>query len=270
MVFNGGQSINNIKLTNSMISGLDFVYNRNTTLNEKFKINADYNLSELEGYPKLSMITLGVGGTSITDNNRLNLKDTEHSALDCALFEHIPFYMRKTESTELYPKSTNYRLCDIIEYNGENYEVCYGYKVTDLLHSNDVVVFNSIEDTYVNMGKVDYNTNDYLSPVPKSDIELGNTPSRYITDLLKIYVFFTNDELIELENVLSILYGDTSKPITEIGVVTGHELEIDGVEVNVGSFISYFLSSNISIPDSLDAGFLDFNLEIGGMETIRV
>ena len=68
----------------------------NTTLNEKFGILTK-ETPPPGSYPYMQYFCIGVGGDNIIDGDDV-FNFSEHTPLDGALFEHIPFVMRKVSS----------------------------------------------------------------------------------------------------------------------------------------------------------------------------
>ena len=272
MIFNGEQTIYNIILQNRRAFGKPYVIQPNTTLNERFNVERNYDLYGVETYPDINLITIGVRDNPVNaGSTRLQLMSSAHSAIDASLFQPTPLYMRKLDEVADNPPSEKLRLKKEYTYNGEQYLVYYGYMVSDVIYKDDIITFKNIDTEYSNISKLDTNTADLLYPEPIGDLDITHSDHYYVGDFIKIYTFFTKEELLEIEHAMDVLYPGVTKKIAEVGVCTSYEvtLESDGRLENVGAQIAYFVDSSLDIATGIAEEKLDFFIEVGGMEIVN-
>lgn len=274
MLFNGANTIYNTKLQNAKMVNVPYTALLNTTLNEKFSIEVINSTGTLDKYPELNLITIGCNVTELTntsDITRINLTRSRHSPLDAALFNHVPFYLRTVADSVTNPPSKNLRLKKTITINNTTYIAYYGYKLTDIQYKDDILLYNGIKDEYVNVSKLDTNSSALLNPSPKPVTQLDiDRDVTYVTDFLKMYVYFTKDEVTEINNAMSTLYGTIYK-ISEIGVCNSIDMTLnDGTEEQVAVQIAYFMDVDIDTTTVNTDGSINFYLDVGGMEVLVV
>ena len=273
MLFNGTNTIYNIKLQNAKSIGVTYSILANTTLNEKFGIEVVDSLKPLKEYPNLNLITLGVNEEFKLSNKatRLNLTRSRHSPIDAALFNHIPFYLRPLTEVNDNPPSDSIRLTKVINIQGVDHLAGYGYVLNDIEYKNDILVYNNVQNDYVNVSKLDTNDATLLNPIPKStsELDLANN-NTYVTDFLKAYVYMTELELLEIKNAMDILY-TTTPTITEIGVCNSliKTLENGKLE-NYAVQIAYFADVDIDINKAIQEKSLEFYIDLGGMDVLVI
>jgi len=268
MVFNGIKTIYSIKLANAKTVGIPYKLLPNTTLNEKFNILVTNSNQALPEYPILNLLTIGVNENSgdTSSLTRLNLIRSKHRPTDAALFKHIPFYLRPIDEVGAYPPSKNVRLKTKISIQGKDYLAGYGYIINDIDYKDDILIYNSISDEYVSVTKLDTTTNDLLNLVPIDDLHMTLNDNTYITDFLKIHIYLTKTELLEIKNAMDILFGDTPL-ITELGLCNSIPTILDnGSGECYATQVAYFVDSNININDTIDEGKLEFYIDVGGMD----
>jgi len=268
-MFNAERTIYNIKIQNRMKCNLNYVPLLNTTLNEKFNINPNEDTDTIK-YPVLNLLTIGCGLINDIDNSntRLNLKSSPHSPTDAALFKHVPFYLRPVSDFLTYPPSDKLRLHNIIIIDGIEYNVYYGYSITNFESKDDIIKYDNIETSYVNISKYDLSSSDVLNPTPNVNINLIN--KKYISDFVKIYTFFSLTEINDIINSFNILYPNEPKYITEIGVCTSKELNVNNKILNYMTQVSYFLDVKQDLEQAIINQKLDFYIEVGGMSIVTV
>jgi hypothetical protein len=93
MVLNSQKTIYGLHLNLAKMLNLPYVISDNTTLNEKFQIANNETLANNE-YTSIKYYTIGNGGVNIINNGN-GYSYSEHSPVDAALFNHIPWIMRE-------------------------------------------------------------------------------------------------------------------------------------------------------------------------------
>ena len=270
MIFNGNKSIYSNRLANYTSLGLNYKPLINTTLNEKFIIEARHEFDDgVNHLPTINVLTIGTDFNELnTDMNVLKLKTSPHSPLDASLFNHIPFYLRKLSEVDAFPVSDRYVLRKNVVINDETYLACYGYFVDDIVYKGDITRYANIDTDYVNISKVDTNDGSFLNPVPRDNVELDIQPDSFLGTFFKMYFYFNEDELNEILHVFDVLYPDEPlKRITELGICSSIMLEDKNEVVWCG--IEYFLDTDYDIEEACTNTFLEFYVEIGNSEVIR-
>ena len=257
-----------IRLHNYMSLGLPYKPLVNTTLNEKFNINQDYKPAK-GLYPKTNVIVIGTDFNNLNSElTRVNLKLSPHTPLDAALYNHIPFYLRKLEDVIDNPPSDHYVLRRNITINDVQYLACYGYLTEDIVYKGDIVKYSNIDKEYANITKIDTSTGDYLHPKLRDNLDIDKSIAYYLGNFFKLAFFFNKSELTEVANVFDIMYADKIlRRITEVGVCSS--IYAEDVKDVVWCNIDYFLDTEFNIDEKLAHGSMEFFLEVGNSEVIR-
>ena len=266
MVFNGERTMYNVRLQNYLMLGLPYTPLVNTTLNEKFDIVKKVDIPP-RPYPTTNVLVIGTlfkeQDTTLT---RLNLKTSPHSPLDAALYNHLPFYIRKVSELNDYPPSDRYVLRKNIVLDNEEYLVCYGYYVDDIIYKGDIVKYANINNEYTNITKIDTNDGSFLNPDLKANLALEKNIEEYLGNFFKLYFFFSKDEITEIQHAFDVLYpNEDVRRINEVGVCSSIKLDDDVMWCGV----DYFLDTDFDIDEYAKKGFLEFYLEVGNSEVIR-
>jgi len=271
MVFNGNKSIYSSRLENYRSLGLKYLPLINTTLNEKFIINARHKFEDdVKHYPTVNVLTIGTDfNVTNTDMNVFNLKTSPHSPMDASLFNHLPFYLKKLSDVDNYPPSDKYVLRKNIVINDIAYLACYGYHMEDIVYKGDVTKYAKIDTDYANISKVDTNTGEFLNPTPRDKMKLDESPDYYLGTFFKMFFFFNEDELRNIVDVFDLLHPDESlRRITELGICSSIHLEDINEVVWCG--LEYYLDTDYDMDEALSATYLEFYVEVGNSEVIRM
>ena len=141
----------------------------NTTLNEKFNIFLTEKPKDATTYPTLGYYCLGIGGSVILEEEP-DYTFNEHSPLDGALFNHIPFCMREVTLDLDEVEKSKYRLRVVEEINGKEY-ACYYAKpinsiaVKQLLYGIRTLIDNDGGQTPI-LSPLDLAAEPVLNPIP--------------------------------------------------------------------------------------------------------
>jgi len=266
-MFNGERTIYNLKLQNRMMHGLPYVTLLNTTLNESLGILHSTDVTDIP-YPSLNLLVIGNGGSRETTSTRLNLMKSPHSVVNTVLNNQVPLYLRKTSDMIVYPPSDKCRLKKTLLINNIEYTAFYGYKIENYDYTNDIVTFKDIDERYVNVSELQLNTD--LTIKQSENIDLTLPDKEYIADFVKIYTFFTMEEIAEIMNAMLTLNPDSDLMLTEIGLCTSKEYVTEELTENVKTQIGYFIDVSEDLQECYKEGKLDFTIETGGMEILVV
>ena len=264
MIINSQRTMYNVNLTINMLLGNPHRELPNTTLNEKFNI---LPLEEIPDntYPKLDYIVVGIGGTELIDDSPY--KFSKHKSIDASLFETVPFIVRPLNQDILPEKRKNYRLRTIINVNGVNYIAYYAKKFTNYILRDGLYEIESVNNIHT-LKFMSTNTNELLNPTPRlANDYLDIENKKYNAKTVKVEFSLTTDEMIELENSMSIVYGKIV-PITEIGLATGIDKVLaDGNTEATNVVISFFVEVNLDTKIYImNNKQVLRNIEIGSLE----
>ena len=273
MVRNPQRTLFNIDLHLHQLLGKDYEAPENTTLNEKFQILPNEKLPT-GIYPTLNYYAIGCGGNVVVDNVG-TYHYSEHLPVDAALFQHVPFVMRDISNVDLtLTERSNYRLRLVKNYNGINY-ACYYLKVVP---SYDLKpIFHKIRTlesgtsiSSPTLSIMDLTQSSILNPVPvirdltyKNQNEIG-----FVTKIAKLTFSLTPAEIIDIQNCLKIMSLD-NKNISEIGLVTGHDITVGGAKEVISAQIAIHLGVNLDLTAEIVKGkTIMKTIEIGGGEPL--
>jgi hypothetical protein len=277
MIQNSRATIWEKELTLAMKAQAPYKAHSTAMLNAKEKFRVYPGIVEVPGgYPaQFKYFAIGVGGEELlTDNSGYSYNI--HKPIDAALFEHVPFVMRTVDNDIPDNEKVNYRFRIKEVYNGVEY-ICYYLKVIPYVNipSN---IFKITTSQIDNMGTgelsyFDVNVDTFLNPIPtKRTLDpLDNTNATYVCKVAKISLDFSAQELIELKNVLSTIYPNTNKHITELAVCSGHDIVEDGkYEASVVQIMHHItIEPEVAMSLNTDVEF-SRTFEIGGIEPLLI
>jgi hypothetical protein len=246
----------------------------NSTLNEKFSVNADATLNPGE-MPAVKYIAIGIGGHQMaTGTNNISYPvPVQHLPRHAALYSQLPFVMRPLTDDLASQDRLKYRLRVIQTYNSIQY-ACYYLKVLDL--TTTVVQLNlmTVQDGVTTSTPFTPALSD-LNPTPPPLNNQGQniTTGDYIEATAQVPFVLTPDDLTEFLNVCGIIYGDANYSfISEIALVSGVDRLLtgpgngapisytDAIALQITSFINVFYAAQFS-----NAG-ISLTLDIGNVE----
>lgn len=261
MVLSSQRTIHWLSILLDMSIGKVFKILPNTSLNEKFNIDTDVHTPE-NNYPKLNYYSIGVGGSPITDATEA-YKFSKHSAIDGALFNQIPFAIKKLDEDFDLATRNLYRFRKILVIDDIEYAAYY-LKVIDKTDLRDFYYEIKTIGGQSTLGVYNNNTDKILNPLPidkPSRLNNINTAS-YISKLIKFYFSLTKNEVDELLNVIALLNLDATH-ITEIGICSGYDIDNTAIDVQ----LAYILDTDLFITtDMLSDDKINLWIEVGGSE----
>ena len=247
----------------------------NTTLNEKFSINKDLTI-EVET-PTLKYFAIGNGNLKTIDaEENMKLYHGNHRCIDAALFNHIPFVLRKEGEDIDIDARKKYRLRKYMTINNENYIAYYLKVIPDDMIQNQIIKITQETDT---MPKIEpFNTNDstLLNPEPYANTitEIINNYTEFVTNSDQISLILTVEEMTEVKNAMLILnIPIEDRIINEICLCSGTDIvDLSTYEVEVAySQVMFFLDVDYDIQLLLSNNEEFFRqVEIGGMQALML
>lgn len=268
MVFNTVRTIYTVRLQTFMLCNLPYKPLPNTTVNEKLDI-----LSHIDptGYPKLNLITIGVGGDTTINNNIRELRRSWHSAKDGVLFKYLPFIIREADKDLTAEEKRKFRLRRIEIINNKEYACYYGLVIDSFKYENLLFKVNSsVEDNFIRVYRTE-NDPTILNPTPVTNTDLLNAKGEYALNMCKVPLIITLDLFNELRNSLKIKYpNDNVDMISEIGLCTSEDYQdengnIEAISVETAYFVDVGIDLQATESYQKD---LELYLEIGGMEPL--
>lgn len=255
--------------------GLPFRLIQNTTLNEKFGIQAGIAPATGE-IPNARYLVIGNMGhyTVKASDGSDETVPRIHRSNDAALYNHIPFVMREVGNDLTSVQRANYCLRRIETWNNKNYICYYGRRMSV------AGVQPSLLEIEIRDG-IPYTTPYVptaadLNPVPPA-IENSGTiigSNKTISASAIIRVVLSAEEIIEITNAHRIRTGSMRSPvISEIGICSGVDREVSGSNGTGGQFnysevlacqVNVFISTNH--PVGYNSNGLTLTFDIGGVE----
>lgn len=238
-------------------------FHNNTTLNEYMDIASKELITDFD-YPILNYYAIGTGGEPIIDD--LNYRYNDHSATDVTLRNMIPFVLRTTYNDLTSLEKEKYRFRKLITIDNVEYYAYYLKKIETINSRNEFFKI-STDELGVDVLSL-FNTKDesLLSPKPldKKALIENNKTTQMIVKSIQFLFTLTNDELVDIKNVLEILKYDNTH-ITEIAICSSIDNETYDEPRKVQ--IAYFAESAINIASKiLTEKPLNIYLEVGSSE----
>ena len=275
MTLSTQRTLFNTDLHLAMLFGKTYATLPHTTLNEKFKVSNSGTVNKMSIYPTLQYLCIGTGGNPGI-NSSAGFIHSEHSPIDAALFNHIPFAMYENginDMDETRRSNYRFRVIEANENDGKEY-ICYYLRVLDNLDSAYDNKFQTIKNVGTETFISTFDTNiDLINPKPRTrklDYSLVSE-TEFITKLCKIKVTFDAKEVEDLYKVYK-LKGFKSNVLTEMGLCSGIETKdsttgetTEPVSVQVMFFLD--LSLDLTTNFNTKQSFTKY-IEVGGAEPI--
>ena len=257
------QTIWNLDVMISLLTGSTYQPAPNTTLNEKFKSDGNWNES---GIPELNLITIGLLPVPYLDDITEvgKMVDVKHSAADGSVYEPIPFIMRTLDNDLLDNTKVNYRLRCIETYNDTEYICYYGKRLEQVTNVTTPYQLTSSGDGDFELSHLDTDDLNILEPEiqPSTAYDQFNV-NDYITMIRDLNLMISIQELREIENSMEIIYPGRDKIIGELALCTS----VDDDYVASSVQVNFFITISEFLGDLLSRGApLLHTFTIGGLE----
>lgn len=212
-----------------LLSGLPITKLAYTTLNERLTINADAQVASTDR-PTFGYYCIGDKGhfNVPTADGEIIIEPAQHTAADFGPYNILPFVMRLETEDLSDAQRKNYALRKLENINGKNY-FSYYLKKIDLTG-----VKPSLRKTVVVNGEATTkefvpDTSNLIPQRPTlTSSQAVTTNSEYLSVSMEIEVPFDENDVAELNNVASILYGNQKRAIiSEIGLVSAIPRQVD-------------------------------------------
>jgi hypothetical protein len=262
-------------LQTALLLGRPTVILPNTTLNEKLNIQATTAIG-LTDRPKMQYITIGNGGhrTISGPNGITKPEPVQHRSTDAALYNHLPFVLRKLNNDLSAVEKAKYGLRRVEVHDGESYYAYY-LKRQDLNETVIGLLYNTVVDG-VTTSREFLPTASNLNPTPPDLTQPGVnvTTGDYVTAVAKAPFVMTENEAEEFLNVATVIYGDPGYAIiSEMATCSGVDklVSVEGggsfnevIGCQIVSFINTFFALSFS------NGGISVELEVGATEPLFV
>lgn len=273
MYYNSQRTIYGMELQLAQCFGKDYKIKPNTSLNQLHDILPNETFPP-SVYPTIKYIAIGNGGlTSIDNNQNANVYPySYHTPVDAGLFNMIPFVIRAEGDDLNADQRLKYRLRKKITIKSAIYYAYYLKVInydTDLDYKDDIYLISrrASSDT---IDIYNTSTRDPLHPTPVTKVDkILSSNSSFVTKLSKITFELTKTELDEIKNACELL--ETSKFITELGIVTGYDkISSSGTEV-IGSqiFCHCGMKVDLEVYGNTTSNYYR-TIDIGGSEPLLV
>jgi len=219
MIINSARTMYSLRLQMNMLQGKQHNTLPNTTMNEKLNI-LPTEVVPTNVYPTIKYFALGIGGADLVTGIS-TYSFSKHKPTDAALFEEIPYILRLTTNDLTPTEQLKYRFKKLLNINGTEYNAYY-MKAIPSTDITDGLFKVSMTNNIPTLSVFDTNTDKLLNPIPRDPTSslLDLNVTDYIANVIKLKFILTAAELIEINNVLDILYGvNNGKNIREIAVV---------------------------------------------------
>lgn len=210
-------------LQTCMLMGLPFSVMPNTTLNEKFGIQAGV-LPDITVIPNMRYYAIGNKGhqLSVGANGLTKSDPVQHRATDAACYNHLPFVLRTMDNDLAPADRANYGLRRQEVHGGLQY-IAYYLKRIDLSTSVPGMERVSVADGVSTTSAFVADTSN-LNPTPPdlSSSGVNVVTGDYVAASSKLPLVLSADDTAELLDVARILYDDENYAIiSEIALVSG-------------------------------------------------
>jgi len=269
MIISSQRTIYSLDLQNSIFSGDTYTPKPNTTLNEKYT----HLVNEVPGSDTTYGIKyLAIGTGNLTPTSSVGYTYSNHSSLDAALFNQVPFIVRPVNNDITSAERAKYRFRVTKLINGSQYYLYYLKTIPKGDIRRNIYKLNNNRTTQNILGILDFNTANYLNPTPLTGGRVYGVNNEFVTAALKVKFQLTPAEIDEINKGIALLYGPTaSTTLTELGVCGGLDKTINGITEAINVQIYFHIGVTIDLQISYDpvSGFLRA-MELGGTEPIYV
>lgn len=247
-----------------------------TTLNEKFDINADLEVADTNDL-SVKYVCIGNGGHNLVlgANGVPKIVPQPHTPRHAALYNHLPFILRKPEDDLTATERMRYRLRRLEQHDGITY-VAYYARLLDLSETVTQMELRTIDNDNVTSTPFVPSLDD-LHPTPPA-ISTNNaviTTGDYVSAVNKVPFVMTVDEIAEFMNVCNIVYGDPGYAvISELAICSGVDRAVSG-DFN-GTTANYVDAIGVQVTNFISTGILcafinqnvNMTLDVGSNEPL--
>lgn len=248
------------QLQTAQLLGQKYILKPNSTLNQKLNIHKELTFADTD-VPAMRYITIGNGGHKFImgSNGIPKPEPIQHTPRHAALYNHLPFVLRRINNDLNPTDRLKYRLRRIETHNGIQYAAYYA-KVLDLSTTLPELELRTVVNNITNSSEFVPILQD-LSPQPPAINSTGvlTTTGDYIAATARVPFIMSETDINEFKDACNIIFNDDSYAIiSEIalcsgvdravtgninGLVTGYT---DAIGVQVTNFISSFYAAKFT------------------------
>jgi hypothetical protein len=259
-----------------LLLGIAPEYPANTTLNEKFNINASIRPTQ-DDRPHLGYYAVGLRGHQIKvgTNGIPKPENVPHQATDAALYGHLPFVLRPIDNDLTSVQRQRYALRREESHNNQRY-IAYYLKRIDLRNVIPAMLLKVVSNGQTQTSPFVPNTSN-LNPTPPdiADTGVNLVDGSYVAASARVSLEFTEDDATELLNAAKVLYDDEGYAIiSEIALCTGVDKVVQitspNGNFNMNEAIGVQITSHIPAMYALkfnNTG-VGINLDVGATEPL--
>lgn len=270
MIINAQRTLYNVDLYLNIMLRKDYKIIANTSLNEKFDILSKVPVPA-GVYPTLQYWAIGTGGNNVI-GNATGFSYSEHTPLDGALFNHVPFIMRPVTDDLTALEKSKYRMRKLEIVNDREY-ACYYLKVIPTVNlTTDFykIVTRQMPDGHKDsiLYLVDMNDPTILNPTPRDRrVDINAIDSTIaLSKLAKLEFNLTEEEIQELKKVYELKKIERGQ-ITELAACTGIDNHSLGYAEATCTQVAFFFEIDLDLTVDINKnGSINKVLEIGGGE----
>lgn len=200
-----------------------------STLNTKFGILAD-TLPSASEIPVMQYMAIGIGGHKYTvgGNGIAKPEPVQHRARDAACYIHLPFVLREVSDDLDAVSRAKYALRKEETHNGLRYYAYY-LKRIDLSNTQVGAEYVTTVDGVEVVTPFEPDSGD-LNPTPPvlSPTGVNTVTGDYLAATAKLELSLSVDDVNELKNVATVLYGDDGYAmISEVALCSGVDKQVN-------------------------------------------
>jgi len=245
----------------------------NSTLNEKFSVQATTGIAPTDR-PTLKYMGIGNGGhRTIAGANSISRPvPVQHRSTDAALYNHIPFVLRKLNNDLTASQKQKYAMRRIEQHGGENYAAYY-LKRVDFSAAIAQMTYNAVVNDVVTKTPF-IPTASNLNPVPPDLTQTGSnvTTGDYVTDEALVAFVLSSIDAQEVIDAMNIINGDTGYAIiSEMNLCTGIDKTIsieNGANFSEAIGCQTAMIANMFVPLDFNTGGVEMDITVGATEPL--
>jgi hypothetical protein len=256
-------------LQTAQLLGIPYSILPNTTLNERFNVQASAILPDGQ-YPRLQYYSIGTGGMKVVSgiNNRIKTEQVQHRSTDAACYDPFPFILREVNNDLMPSERLKYALRVQEVINGVTY-IAYYLKRIDMAQVGINLESRNITNGFATTA-VFSPTSANLVPTPPSIQNSGANVilSDYVSCSALVDFVLTPQECEELIDAAVIKYGNEDyATISEIALCSGFDKVVqladnsnfkEAIGVQVVSHINTFHS----VPNTQDGIYGTYDIGV--------
>ncbi len=267
------------RIQSELLLGIQHSHIDNTTLNEKFDIQAGV-MPANNVVPTLGYFCIGMGGhRNMTGaESQPYPEEIKHSPSDAALYRHLPFLLREMGNDLTTAERQRYAMRKLVTINGTSY-IAYYLRRLSKTGAVPQMLYNVPNDTGGETITNFVPTGSNLNPTAPAISPTGvvTTDGSYLSASSTLSLSFSESDVSELLEVGRIMFDNPKQVvISEFGLVAGVDQVVTS-SVATGS-VNYIEALQATVIAHITAFYamayqnqgLDHTLEVGAIEPLLV